>query len=56
MRRVLLRLDDLEDNGLHNGGSIKFGTDGKPYASVGENNRRTPAQTLDNFFRQGGEE
>ena len=47
---VLLRLDDLEDNGLHNGGSIKFGADGKLYASVGENDRRTPAQTLDNFF------
>jgi glucose/arabinose dehydrogenase/PKD repeat protein len=48
--QLLLRLDDLEDNGLHNGGSIKFGADGKLYASVGENNRRTPAQTLDNFF------
>jgi glucose/arabinose dehydrogenase len=48
--QLLLRLDDLEDNGLHNGGSIHFGADGKLYASVGENNRRTPAQTLDNFF------
>jgi glucose/arabinose dehydrogenase/PKD repeat protein len=48
--QVLLRLDDLEDNGLHNGGSIHFGADGKLYATVGENNRRTPAQTLDNFF------
>ena len=48
--QVLLRLDDLEDNGLHNGGSINFGDDGKLYASVGENNRKTPTQTLDNFF------
>ena len=48
--QVLLRLDDLEDNGLHNGGSIKFGADGKLYATVGENDRRTPAQTLDTFF------
>src|SRR5215203_693600 len=47
---VLLRLDDLEDNGLHNGGSIKFGADGKLYASVGDNDQRTLAQTLDNFF------
>ena len=48
--RLLLRLDDLLDNGLHNGGSMKFGADGKLYAAVGENNRRTPAQSLDNLF------
>jgi glucose/arabinose dehydrogenase/PKD repeat protein len=48
--QLLLRLEDLEDNGLHNGGSIKFGADGKLYATVGENNRKTPAQTLNNFF------
>src|SRR5215204_1440205 len=48
--QLLLRLEDLLDNGLHNGGSMKFGADGKLYASVGENNRRTPAQSLDNLF------
>jgi glucose/arabinose dehydrogenase len=48
--RLLLRLEDLLDNGMHNGGSMKFGADGKLYASVGENNRRTPAQSLDNLF------
>jgi glucose/arabinose dehydrogenase/Ca2+-binding RTX toxin-like protein len=48
--QLLLRLDDLEDNGLHNGGSIKFGADGKLYASVGENGQRTLAQPLDGFF------
>jgi glucose/arabinose dehydrogenase/PKD repeat protein len=48
--QLLLRLDNLLDNGLHNGGSMKFGADGKLYASVGENNQRTPAQSLDNFF------
>jgi glucose/arabinose dehydrogenase len=47
---MLLRLNDLIDNGLHNGGSIKFGADGKLYATSGDNNRRDPAQTLDNFF------
>ncbi len=45
--QLLLRLDDLEDNGLHNGGSIKFGADGKLYASVGENGQRTLAQPLE---------
>src|SRR5919112_499170 len=48
--RLLLRLEDLLDDGMHNGGSMKFGADGKLYASVGENNRRTPAQSLDNLF------
>jgi glucose/arabinose dehydrogenase len=48
--QVLLRMNELLDNGMHNGGSIKFGDDGKLYVSVGENNRRTPAQSLDNLF------
>jgi len=48
--QLLLRMNDLLDNGMHNGGSMKFGADGKLYASVGENNRRSPAQSLNSLF------
>jgi glucose/arabinose dehydrogenase/PKD repeat protein len=48
--RVLLRMNELVDNGMHNGGSIKFGDDGKLYASVGENNLRTPSQSMNTLL------
>ena len=48
--RVLLRMNELVENGMHNGGSIKFGDDGKLYASVGENNLRTPSQSMNTLL------
>ena len=47
---TILDLNDLSSAWNHNGGAIHFGPDGKLYAAVGENDRPTAAQTLNNLF------
>lgn len=42
-------LDTLSGNTNHNGGAMHFGTDGKLYIAVGDNNISSNAQTLQNL-------
>ncbi len=44
--QVLIELENLT-SGIHNGGAIHFGTDGKLYIAVGENSQPTMAQRQD---------
>ena len=44
--QILLELENL-NAGIHNGGAIHFGADGKLYIAVGENSQPTMAQRLD---------
>jgi glucose/arabinose dehydrogenase len=45
--RVILELDGLSSQINHNGGALHFGPDGKLYVSVGDNNLRANAPSLD---------
>ncbi|RYG62439.1 glucose sorbosone dehydrogenase, partial [bacterium] len=45
---ILLDIDQL-DSSIHNGGSMRFGPDGKLYVAVGENSVAPNAQTLTNL-------
>lgn len=46
---VLLNFDALSSATNHNGGFIKFGTDGKLYIAIGENANTAHAQNLDTY-------
>lgn len=48
-REIILRLDNLSAARNHNGGAIHFGTGGKLFAAVGDNNDGQNAQTLGNL-------
>lgn len=48
---VVLDLDELSvTSANHNGGALRFGTDGKLYIAVGDNARSFKAQALDNLL------
>jgi glucose/arabinose dehydrogenase len=46
--KVIFEMDHFADSGLHNGGAMEFGKDGKLYVSVGENNYAQDAQQFTN--------
>ena len=46
--KVIFDMDHFGTSGLHNGGAMEFGSDGKLYVSVGENNYAQDAQQLTN--------
>lgn len=49
--KVLIEGDTLSaTNTWHQSGGLHFGTDGKLYISMGENNQRTPAQSLNTLL------
>lgn len=45
---ILVELDNLSDQYIHNGGGMHFGADGYLYAGVGDNGEPRNAQTLNN--------
>ncbi|MEJ7678555.1 MAG: PQQ-dependent sugar dehydrogenase [Segetibacter sp.] len=47
---IVLNLDPLSSATNHNGGSMRFGTDGKLYVAVGENANSANAQNLDTYL------
>lgn len=47
---LLLRLNDLTSDTIHNGGALHFGPDGKLYVAVGENGNGGNSQTLANLL------
>lgn len=46
---ILLELDPLSSNVVHNGGALAFGHDGKIYIGVGDNAKPTNAQNLTTY-------
>lgn len=48
--QIILDLDDLGVSGIHNGGAMRFGNDGKLYVAVGENNIPAYAQSFSNML------
>ncbi len=47
---IIFELENLIDNGHHNGGAIHFGTDGKLYIGTGDNTRNTIVQSTTNLL------
>lgn len=47
---IIFELENLNDNGHHNGGAIHFGTDGKLYIGTGDNTRNTIVQSTTNLL------
>lgn len=47
--KVILELDNLSFHHNHNGGAMSFGTDGKLYIAVGDNDKGANAQKLSNL-------
>ncbi|MBK8848214.1 MAG: PQQ-dependent sugar dehydrogenase [Bacteroidetes bacterium] len=47
---IILNLDPLSNATNHNGGTIKFGTDGKLYIGAGENNNAAASQDLTSYL------
>lgn len=47
---VLLEMDSVPNAFRHNGGAIHFGTDGKLFVGVGDNNLSMNSQSLDNLL------
>ncbi|HEX8136911.1 MAG TPA: PQQ-dependent sugar dehydrogenase, partial [Pyrinomonadaceae bacterium] len=47
---VILDLNNLNNRGIHNGGAMHFGPEGKLYIAVGDNAVPANAQTLDNLL------
>jgi glucose/arabinose dehydrogenase len=47
---ILLDLDPVGNEGMHNAGALRFGRDGKLYVAVGDNGTSTNAQSLNNLF------
>lgn len=47
--KVILELDNLSFHHNHNGGAMSFGTDGKLYIAVGDNDKAANAQKLSNL-------
>ncbi len=48
--QVILELDNLSKSGVHNGGGLAFGKDGKLYVSTGENGKAPTAQDGGNLL------
>ena len=47
---VIFDLDDLASSGVHNGGALQFGSDGKLYIAQGNNANNGWTQSLENTF------